>query len=94
LPAMRKLLETNPDDPTVTTVLHRVDRSRNMARFYCLQVTPSLFGDAALVRSWGRLDTPGRIRIDLFGTRGEAEVAKAKLAAEKLKKGYRPAIPY
>ena len=32
--------------------LHRVDPARNMARFYRMSSTPSLFGDICLVREW------------------------------------------
>ncbi len=31
-------------------VLERVDRARNMARFYVLSIEPTLFEDLALVR--------------------------------------------
>jgi predicted DNA-binding WGR domain protein len=36
-------------------VLHRCDPSCNMARYYVLSIEPSLFGDATLIREWGRL---------------------------------------
>ena len=36
-------------------VLERCDPARNMARFYVLTIEPTLFGDTALVREWGRL---------------------------------------
>ena len=36
-------------------VLERRDPSRNMARFYVLAIEPTLFGDMALVREWGRI---------------------------------------
>jgi hypothetical protein len=35
-------------------VLERRDPTRNMARYYVLSLEPSLFGDTALVRQWGR----------------------------------------
>lgn len=71
------------------TVVTRVDRRLNMAKFYAIEISGAMTGDYALIRSWGRLDTMGRIRIDLFATRGEAEVAKARLVAAKLRRGYR-----
>lgn len=72
-----------------TTVMHRVDHTQNMARFYVVQIEHSLFGETALIRSWGRLNTRGRVRIDLFGSMGEAEVVRARLVTKKLVRGYR-----
>jgi hypothetical protein len=49
-------------------MLERRDASRNMARFYVLAIEPTyvlaieptLFGDATLVREWGRIGSTGR----------------------------------
>lgn len=46
-------------------MLERRDPSRNMARFYVLAIEPTLFGDMALVREWGRIGSLGRRRLDL-----------------------------
>ncbi|AWC25785.1 WGR domain-containing protein (plasmid) [Aminobacter sp. P9b] len=62
-----------------------------MARFYRLSVEPSLFGDAALVREWGRIGTSGRRRLDLFADAAQADDALRRLAASKLRRGYRNA---
>jgi len=72
------------------TLLRKVDPSRNMRRFYVVEVSASMFGDSALVRSWGRIGRVGSVRVDLFASPGEAEAARARLVAAKLKKGYRP----
>ncbi|MDN3722126.1 WGR domain-containing protein [Roseibium salinum] len=40
-------------------LLTRVDRARNMARFYRLAIEPTLFGGLVLHRTWGRLGTWG-----------------------------------
>jgi predicted DNA-binding WGR domain protein len=56
-------------------VLDRTDRQQNMARFYVLSVEPTLFGDAALVREWGRWGSGGRRRLDLYA--GHHEAAEA-----------------
>lgn len=34
-------------------ILTRIDNHRNMARFYKLDVQPTLFGECSLVREWG-----------------------------------------
>jgi predicted DNA-binding WGR domain protein len=44
-------------------VLERRDPTRNMARYYVLSLEPSLFGDTALVRQWGRLGHASRQRM-------------------------------
>ena len=53
------------DNPTLlqVLVLERVDRAKNMARFYVLSIEPTLFEDLALVRRWGRIGSAGRERI-------------------------------
>ncbi|MFH1344000.1 MAG: WGR domain-containing protein [Pseudomonadota bacterium] len=68
--------------------LHRIDPARNMARFYRMSSTPSLFGDICLVREWGRIGRPGRIRIDLFQTGEEAMAAGEALSRVKRQRGY------
>ena len=73
------------------THLHRIDPARNMARFYRMSSTPSLFGDICLVREWGRIGRPGRIRIDLYQTGEEAMAARETLSRVKLQRGYRDA---
>lgn len=62
-----------------------------MARFYRMSSTPSLFGDICLVREWGRIGRPGRIRIDLYETEKEAIVAREALSRVKRQRGYRDA---
>ncbi|MCQ1851489.1 WGR domain-containing protein [Neorhizobium galegae] len=69
--------------------LTRRDPARNMARFYVLSVEPDLFEGAALTRNWGRIGTKGRFRIDLFGSRLEAERRLVALVRSKVKRGYR-----
>lgn len=69
--------------------LERVDAARNMARFYRLSVEPTLFGDAALVREWGRIGTLGRRRLDLFADVAAAGEALSRLSVAKLRRGYR-----
>ena len=40
--------------------LRRVDPSRNMRRFYCLDLQPDLFGGVLLMKIWGRIDRRAR----------------------------------
>ena len=71
------------------THLHRIDPARNMARFYRMSSTPSLFGDICLVREWGRIGRPGRIRIDLYERAEEAIAAREALSLVKRRRGHR-----
>ena len=68
------------DNPTLlqVLVLERVDRARNMARFYVLSIEPTLFEDLALVRRWGRIGSAGRQRIDLHPSRPAAQIELKK----------------
>lgn len=71
--------------------LHRIDPARNMARFYRLSSAPSLFGDICVVREWGRIGRPGRIRIDLYEKVQQAAAARHVLERAKRRRGYRDA---
>jgi predicted DNA-binding WGR domain protein len=70
--------------------LHRIDPGRNMARFYSLEITPSLFGDHALLRRWGRIGHKGRQMIELHGDRDSVMQAFLHYATQKQRRGYRP----
>jgi len=71
-------------------LLHRVDATRNMARFYALTLAPTLFGETALVRNWGRIGKRGQMCLNTFASAREAEHAMARLHARKARRGYRP----
>jgi len=70
-------------------VLERRDPSRNMARFYVLAIEPTLFGDAALVREWGRIGFLGRRRLDLHADTATAAEALDVWLNRKARRGYR-----
>src|SRR5690349_8964657 len=69
-------------------VLERRDPARNMARFYVLTIEPTLFGDTALVREWGRLGGRGRRRLDLFDGHVQAVEALESWLRRKTLRGY------
>src|SRR5271166_3283797 len=83
-------MATDADNPTLlqVLVLERVDRARNMARFYVLSIEPTLFDDLALVRRWGRIGTSGRERIDLHPSRPVAQIELKKWLDRKRRRGY------
>jgi predicted DNA-binding WGR domain protein len=68
--------------------LARVKPELNEWRFYRLEVWPDLFGRALLVRSWGRIGTQGRMRLDLHTDTGAAVNALATIARSKARRGY------
>jgi predicted DNA-binding WGR domain protein len=69
-------------------VLERRDPSRDMARFYVLAIEPTLFGDVALAREWGRIGTFGRRRLDLHADVASAAEALDVWLARKSRRGY------
>ena len=76
------------DPGNTSLLLQRVDPGRNMARYYGLTIEPTLFGGFAVRRTWGRLGTWGRSRLDYFPDFETAQAGQEKLAALKLKRGY------
>ena len=68
--------------------LRHVDPSRNMARFYVLTLQPTLFGEVALVREWGRIGSPGRVQVTAYATPEEAENALRRVERQKVRRGY------
>jgi predicted DNA-binding WGR domain protein len=57
--------------------LTRIDPARNMNRFYVVTVTPTLFGDWAVLREWGRRGSPGTLRLDSYRTAPGGAVGRA-----------------
>jgi predicted DNA-binding WGR domain protein len=72
--------------PAVT--LHRIDSTRNMARYYRLDVQPDLFGAWGVVREWGRIGQPGRLRVDPYPTAALAEERMQVQRTAKQGRGY------
>ncbi len=69
--------------------LRRIDPSKNMARFYTIDIQPTLFGDWAVVRSWGRIGGKGRSNETWFPAAPPALGCLEKQAAAKRGRGYR-----
>jgi len=70
------------------TTLYRIDPARNMSRFYTLSVQPNLFGGHSVLRSWGRIGSGGRLRVDFYNDETAAGVARDRLVTAKRKRGY------
>ncbi len=83
------IIETPASSRRGPVRMQRLDPSKNMARFYSLEVERDLFGHVVLVRRWGRLGTAGKTRLDEHRGEGEALAALADLEARKKRRGYR-----
>ena len=69
--------------------LEKVDPSRRMMRFYAIWIAPTLFGEWAMVREWGRVGSPGRLRESWFETEKIANQAAINLKKRKQARGYK-----
>lgn len=70
-------------------VLERRDEGCTMARFYVLAIEPTLFGDTALIREWGRIGAKGRRRLDLHANHAAAGESLDVWLTRKMARGYR-----
>jgi predicted DNA-binding WGR domain protein len=69
-------------------LISRIDKARNMARFYEIEVGYDLFSNPVLIRRWGRIGTNGQMKIAVAKSLDEAEEAGRSLLARKLGRGY------
>ena len=70
--------------------LHRIDPQANMARFYCIDVAATLFGDVCLTRRWGRIGARGQIMQHHFNKEEDAVQLFLELLRSKRTRGYGP----
>ncbi|MCZ7976321.1 WGR domain-containing protein [Agrobacterium tumefaciens] len=70
--------------------IERTDAAKNMARFYAMQISLSLFGETCLIRRWGRIGTSGQMMVHHFGREEEAVRLFLDLTRQKRARGYRP----
>lgn len=71
-------------------MLRKIDHARRMARFYRVDVVPTLFGEWAVVREWGRIGGAARALSQTVATRVEAERLAAARLEVKRRRGYAP----
>lgn len=69
-------------------LLERIDPSQNMARYYVLSIEPTLFGDSALIREWGRIGSSGQRRSELFAQTDDAHFELDAWLQRKHRRGY------
>lgn len=82
------LLMTRETSPIRIWILKRYDPPLNMARFYVVAIEPTLFGDTALLRQWGRIGTQGCERRDLYPSEDLAREALETWLRRKTARGY------
>lgn len=76
-------------DVTTRIYLERIDRARNMARYYRLSVVETLFGEYAMVREWGRIGGGAQSREHICRSEDEAERLLERHRAQRIGRGYR-----
>ncbi|MBX5206796.1 WGR domain-containing protein [Rhizobium sp. NZLR11] len=70
--------------------VERTDARKNMARYYAMSIEPNLFGEACLIRRWGRIGAKGQRLIHHFETEEEAVGLFLRLLRQKRRRGYGP----
>lgn len=68
--------------------LTRSDPEQNMARFYAIAIEATLFGDVALVRTWGRIGTRGRTMFETCASVDDAMMSAERIIRAKARRGY------
>jgi predicted DNA-binding WGR domain protein len=76
------------DEQVQLLVLDRVDRARNMARYYVLAIEPALFDQVSLVREWGRIGKRGGRRVELHPSHFAARTSLEAWLLRKARRGY------
>ena len=71
-----------------TLRLVSLDPSRNRARVYVLTWQPTLWGEIALIRTWGRLDHPGRSQMTIYPDRDHAQADLRRVLRRRFQHGY------
>ncbi|MBA8822449.1 WGR domain-containing protein [Ochrobactrum sp. P6BS-III] len=70
--------------------VERTDPNKNMARYYAMHISYSLFGEPCLTRQWGRIGTSGQVKLQHFQQETEAIKMFLTVARKKQVRGYRP----
>lgn len=69
--------------------LQRIVPEENQRRFYAMTAIPTLFGEWAVMREWGRIGSPGTVRTDIHADEGLAITALGEIARQKQRRGYK-----
>jgi predicted DNA-binding WGR domain protein len=67
----------------------KIDRKRDRYRWYVISWGPTLFGDYAVVRSWGRIGTDwAQCKSEVFEDDGAACIEAEAQVKRRLRRGY------
>ncbi len=70
----------------------RVAPEKNCYREYEISIAQDLFGEWAVIRSWGRIGAPQRQMTTSFLTRDDAMALAKQIARRRLSRGYCVAV--
>jgi len=70
--------------------VERTDATKNMARYYVMEISGTLFGATCLKRTWGRIGKRGQGKVHLFEREEEAVDLFLDIMRQKRARGYRP----
>ena len=68
--------------------LQKINHTRRQSRFYMIGVTQTLFGEACVIREWGRIGSPGFTTADYFPTQEAALIFAETIKRAKERRGY------
>ncbi len=66
----------------------RIDREKNMARWYEIDVQPTLFGEYTVERHWGRIGYSGQSKTFWLNDEPTADQMPKSVSAIKARRGY------
>ncbi len=72
----------------MVTLLHRINVEKNEARFYMVQVGPSLLEQHCVLRIWGRIGGHQRSMISSCDSDEDAQRLADRVVRRRLKRGY------
>lgn len=70
--------------------VERSDALKNMARYYAMDISATLFGQACLTRRWGRIGSRGQSKCHVFDDEREAVSLFLDILRQKRGRGYGP----
>lgn len=68
--------------------LRQIDPARGRARRYHMARSRTLFGERAILISWGRIGRPARVRVETFATEAKLNARWRELLARRWSHGY------
>ncbi|MDR9762755.1 WGR domain-containing protein [Rhizobium redzepovicii] len=72
--------------------VERIDAKKKTARCSAMSIEPNLFGEACLIRRWGRIGATGQRREHHFAREEEAVRLFLQLLRTRRSRGYRPKL--